>query len=75
VISFLSVGHTHEDIDQLFSRIAVALMDIMLGGCCSIGDFKTLIEKCTFPNPVVTIVKEIINITVCIEVESMGWWL
>ena len=27
-ISFLYVGHTHEDIDQLFSRIAVALRKI-----------------------------------------------
>ena len=25
VLSFLPVGHTHEDIDQLFSRISVAL--------------------------------------------------
>ena len=25
VVSFLPVGHTHEDVDQMFSRFAVAL--------------------------------------------------
>ena len=49
-VSFLPVGHTHEDIDQLFSRIAARIRNI---GFHTVEDLAVLITASTTPAPIV----------------------
>ncbi|KAL9978074.1 hypothetical protein ACROYT_G015555 [Oculina patagonica] len=42
-ISFLPVGHTHNDVDQLFSRISVATEK---SGCLTPEDLLRIIQPC-----------------------------
>ena len=50
MLSFLPVGHTHEDIDQMFSRISVALNNVNTE---SVQDLCTKIPLAYTPAPVV----------------------
>ena len=47
-VGFLLVGHTHENIDQLFSRISLRLKR---ANCHTLSDLKALIEKSFKPTP------------------------
>jgi hypothetical protein len=53
-LSFLPKGHTHEDVDQMFSRFAVALKG---QHTISIDDLHTLFENSYLPKPNCTWVK------------------
>lgn len=53
-ISFLLVGHTHENIDQLFSRFAVALRK---ADVWTMDDLASIGRKCFTPAPLVTFVE------------------
>ena len=48
-VSYLPVGHTHEDIDQMFSRFANALRQ---NSAPTMKDFLTVIEESFHPRPV-----------------------
>ena len=56
-VSFLPVGHTHEDIDQLFSRISAMLKGKPVG---SVAELIRLIKKCVTPSPDVSMMSECI---------------
>lgn len=58
------VGHTHEDIDQLFSRIAVALRR---GMAPTPAEFAALIELCFSPSPTVVLLHSVANISHAVE--------
>jgi hypothetical protein len=55
-VSFLPVGHTHEDIDQFFSRIAVYLH---YHNAITIGQLLEAVSNSVVPNP---IAKKLVNI-------------
>lgn len=59
-VSFLYVGHTHEDIDQLFSRIAVALRKT---NAPTIDEFAKVIENSYTPQPKVIVLKSLANVS------------
>jgi hypothetical protein len=49
-VSFLPVGHTHEDIDQFFSRISVHLRVV---DCVTPSQFDDAVKLCFTPRPLV----------------------
>ena len=59
-ISFLPVGHTHEKIDQMFSRLAVYLRSHNL---LSMDDLLSALEKCYQPTPKAKYLKSLANIS------------
>ena len=48
-LSFLMVGHTHEDIDQMFSRLAVGLHGKAV---CTLEDLQDSISRSYTPQPI-----------------------
>ena len=65
-ISFLYVGHTHEDIDQLFSRIAVALRKIGVVAPTTV-EFSQIIANSFTPPPQVITLKSLANVSEGVE--------
>ena len=53
-ISFLLVGHTHENIDQLFSRMAISLRK---SDVWTIQDLASVGRQCFTPTPLVAFVE------------------
>ena len=57
-VSFLPVGHTHEDIDQFFSRIAIYLH---YHNAITENELTEAIGNCISPNPRVKKLENIAN--------------
>ena len=65
--SFLPIGHTHSDIDQLFSRTATRLRS---RPAVTLTDLHKELEKCYTPEPHVEYVKEVANLSGLYETEK-----
>ncbi|XP_063406405.1 uncharacterized protein LOC134690365 [Mytilus trossulus] len=59
-VSFLPVGHTHEDIDQVFSRFSHWLTD---HSALTLPSLIKGFEKCTTPSPTGIITEDVFNVT------------
>src|SRR5438128_2105853 len=57
-LSFLPVGHTHEDIDQLFSRISIHLRRV---DCLTYKQFRQAMARCYSPHPLVERIDKVAN--------------
>ncbi|KAL9965925.1 hypothetical protein ACROYT_G029792 [Oculina patagonica] len=58
-LSYLLVGHTHEDIDQLFSRISIALAK---QNAVTLPDLLRVIQSAYSPTPITCTVENIYNV-------------
>ncbi|XP_064397846.1 uncharacterized protein LOC135344551 [Halichondria panicea] len=63
-VNFLPVGHTHEDIDQLFSRISKQLT---LKGAESLPDLQKQITQSSTPTPTVEVLNTISDVRSWLE--------
>ncbi|XP_053384146.1 uncharacterized protein LOC128550076 [Mercenaria mercenaria] len=59
-LSFLMVGHTHEDIDQMFSRFSVRLRRTP---AMTLDKLMSIFEKCTTPKPLSVECDNVYNVT------------
>lgn len=59
-VNYLLVGHTHEIIDQVFSRYSVALRKV---NCLTLQELMEVAKTCYNPNPTVAHVQSV-----------TGWW-
>ena len=48
ILTFLPVGHTHEDVDQMFSRLNLALQKV---NAVTIGEFLAICKRAFRPEP------------------------
>jgi hypothetical protein len=73
-VSFLPVGHTHEDIDQLFSRLATAMK---YKNSVTMEEMAEIFEGayCTAQGkrPTVSIVTEVANISDHVDKKTSNW--
>lgn len=58
-VSYLPVGHTHEDIDQFFSRVSKYMNT---HNAITNNEFKECIKQSYVPIPSVTIIDKVANI-------------
>ena len=66
-LSFLPVGHTHEDIDQMFSCFSSHFKD---NEAPSVTSFMECVSNGYKPNPVVNRIKEIADFKSILEVND-----
>ena len=59
LVSFLPVGHTHFDCDQVASRIAIAMK---YRDVTSIDQLCTLLEQCNYPSPHVEFIEGVADV-------------
>ena len=57
-VNYLLVGHTHEIIDQVFSRYSVALRKV---NCLTLAELMEVAKTCYTPNPTVEHVQSVTN--------------
>lgn len=57
-VSFLPVGHTHEDIDQMFSRFAIRMHK---NNAITVNELIEQFTQAFTPNPIVIHLKNIAN--------------
>ena len=57
-VNFMMVGHTHDDIDQMFSRFSAKLHN---KNAVTISQLSTVCHNGYTPNPVVEVVEEVLD--------------
>ena len=71
-VSFLPVGHTHEDIDQLFGRLALALRNRDVR---TVAELLEVMRGCFHPVPVVSGgVPVVLDFTTWIDESMFAQW-